>query len=1028
MDYYCSTHKIFVLAQTTMPEAVLADRIAPLAVDVDKEEPDRSPSEFDQARLRNQSLPDVAFSLPSVNTSQRSFRDARQRAMQARQSAPIVVSLQSVASPLPFESMATRSTTSTTPSTLHTSTPITVPVESAPSREYVAATLPVESLPTDDSLIRPNGTIAYKILPGRDARDAAAIEQLAGALGSLPAPVSFDIASQKGQRMLMVRGKPGAVRAVISHLHAVYGQIKVEPLSLADDPLEITSGERVNANLYLFKPPFMPLKTWREFVEHDPFLALLGAFDQFAAGESALSQVILYGTAPTTWADEYLREYLWLKRRGMGVESPAPTEVIVRQGVLPLLIGVVLLGLLVWAIVSPAWLSIAAAILLGLPGIVAIMRLMRPRLSVAHALDIDLESKLREATLRVEIRLHATAPTHARALEMLNQLVSTYAIFNTTSANGFTLRRPDSRLPGQHHDEELWLSIKEFAGLWHMPVDSHFDRVERQLWERRTPDRLDSVSDQQGAYIGLCKKAEQEIPIYLSQWALNDNIVEIGKPRVGKTTLSSHVAARWMRDADRAVVLIDPHGDFAKVALGLVPPERAQDVIYLDFTSIERLPGLNLLDMTHETIWSDSVERLMNAFKTVFSDFWGPRLEEALRNALRALALANRRRVTNPASQFTIHAVASLLSANREARRYFLNAEVPFDEAPEIHHYFTQLDETPVNQVMEIVRPVLNKIGNFSRPRIKEIFGQPVSTFDLATAIKEHKIVIVNINNGVIGQDMADFIGSLLVNAMQYVIREQTNLPVSERVRVSMVIDEFQTITGVRFGAILGETAKNGGNFCIGTQALANLKSKDGENLTGKILAGVKTVVAFQSNGEDAHYLAQNEFDEEIEPSSIANIDSFNAYIKTIGPDRRRTSTFSVAINDLDPPQESVLLRIEQGLSAYTTSVESARRLANDSVNRFAREYGQASTAEVEALQNGLSPLPSGGVFTSRDAATPMAAVTGIFNSPPLSRREHLAPPTAARPKMAPPVGKVYDAEEKKREMQEKLKRLSAEE
>jgi hypothetical protein len=29
---------------------------------------------------------------------------------------------------------------------------------------------------------------------------------------------------------------------------------------------------------------------------------------------------------------------------------------------------------------------------------------------------------------------------------------------------------------------------------------------------------------------------------------------------------------------------------------------------------------------------------------------------------------------------------------------------------------------------------------------------------------------------------------------------------------------------------------------------------------------------------------------------------------------------------------------------------------------------------------------------------------------------------------MAPPVGKTYDPEEKKREMQEKLKRLSAEE
>ena len=39
MDYFCSTHNIFLLAQTTMPEVVLADRIAPPAVSEEKLRP-----------------------------------------------------------------------------------------------------------------------------------------------------------------------------------------------------------------------------------------------------------------------------------------------------------------------------------------------------------------------------------------------------------------------------------------------------------------------------------------------------------------------------------------------------------------------------------------------------------------------------------------------------------------------------------------------------------------------------------------------------------------------------------------------------------------------------------------------------------------------------------------------------------------------------------------------------------------------------------------------------------------------------
>ena len=45
------------------------------------------------------------------------------------------------------------------------------------------------------------------------------------------------------------------------------------------------------------------------------------------------------------------------------------------------------------------------------------------------------------------------------------------------------------------------------------------------------------------------------------------------------------------------LVLVDPHRDLAISALGLVPPERRADVVYLDLSNRRRPFGLNLLDV-----------------------------------------------------------------------------------------------------------------------------------------------------------------------------------------------------------------------------------------------------------------------------------------------------------------------------------------------------------------------------------------------------------------------------------------------
>ena len=91
-----------------------------------------------------------------------------------------------------------------------------------------------------------------------------------------------------------------------------------------------------------------------------------------------------------------------------------------------------------------------------------------------------------------------------------------------------------------------------------------------------------------------------------------------------------------------ALVLVDPHRDLARAALGLVPPARRGDVVFLDVGQRERPFGLNLLDTGLFRDRDKAVANALAVFRREFTAFWGPRMEDAFRFALLTLYEANR--------------------------------------------------------------------------------------------------------------------------------------------------------------------------------------------------------------------------------------------------------------------------------------------------------------------------------------------------------------------------------------------------
>jgi hypothetical protein len=82
--------------------------------------------------------------------------------------------------------------------------------------------------------------------------------------------------------------------------------------------------------------------------------------------------------------------------------------------------------------------------------------------------------------------------------------------------------------------------------------------------------------------------------------------------------------------AGEGVAVIDPHGDLALDILDAIPRSRINDVCYLDVTDDERPVGLNPITRITPERRALAAAGVVSAFKHLWSDSWGPRLEHFL--------------------------------------------------------------------------------------------------------------------------------------------------------------------------------------------------------------------------------------------------------------------------------------------------------------------------------------------------------------------------------------------------------------
>ena len=110
----------------------------------------------------------------------------------------------------------------------------------------------------------------------------------------------------------------------------------------------------------------------------------------------------------------------------------------------------------------------------------------------------------------------------------------------------------------------------------------------------------------------------------------------VGQTGTGKSTLLLNLIAQDLASG-AGLALLDPHGDLAEAVLRYLPRSRSNDLVYVNPADSARPIGFNPLSRVPDDLKPIVADGVVSAFRHVWPESWGPRLDYILTNAVRAL-------------------------------------------------------------------------------------------------------------------------------------------------------------------------------------------------------------------------------------------------------------------------------------------------------------------------------------------------------------------------------------------------------
>ena len=734
--------------------------------------------------------------------------------------------------------------------------------------------------------------------------------------------ISFEIASVNGQIRFYVWVSKTLQSFVEGQIYSQYPTVQIHQ---ADE--DYTEHERdhevaYSTELTLTTDEFLPIRTFQNF-EVDPLAGITGTLAKLETTGEELWIQVLVRPIPDDWqnaADRYINSI----RNGRMFSLPG------FGGSMQWLIGV--LGAL-W---QPPEQGVGQSTTVELSD--------RDKTRISEA-----EKKATKLGYEVKIRLVYMGESQTNAKLRMQALVGTFKQFNSTNLNGFHAVKGafgkefiDKYRKRSFIGDGFILNIEELASVFHLPHTNV--ETPNIVWASsktaEPPSKLpvltgEDVNDDQISAFGVTNFRGINHQFGMLRYDRSRHVYIIGQTGAGKSGLLELFALSDIFH-NQGYAIIDPHGDFAINNMKFIPGSRLNDVIYFNPADTAYPLGFNPLEVTNPNQKTNISSEIIGVLKRIFGDSWGPRLEYILRYTI--LALLDRPEAT----MLDITRMLTDKEFRKETLTYCRDTVV-------LQFWNVEFASWNDKFVAEAIAPVLNKVGAFTaNPIIRNIIGQPKSTFNIRQIMDEGKILIVNLSKGLIGEDNAAILGSFLVTKIQLAAMSRSDIPdVRDRRPFYLYVDEFQNFATDSFATILSEARKYGLNLTVANQYISQMS----DTVRDAVFGNVGTMISFRFSADDAPILAK-QFEPNFESIDLLQMHNRNFVVNmVIGGEK--TPAFSARTLELPPNQaDNTPHIIEHSRRMYSRNREDVEKEIDAAIKPVRNQKKQPAKPQPQPANN----------------------------------------------------------------------------
>ena len=271
-------------------------------------------------------------------------------------------------------------------------------------------------------------------------------------------------------------------------------------------------------------------------------------------------------------------------------------------------------------------------------------------------------------------------------------------------------------------------------------------------------------------------------------------------------------------------LVIDPHGSLVDDILSLNIPD--EDIVYLSakFAKEGLNFKLNIFDhpyhsepaIVKEPYIALRAKELMGSFAKIFESDFTEHMKRLTFNAM--LLLLNM-----PGAK--LQDLINLLRPATDSK-YRQLAKDHYNE--NVRYYFEHdfnARQTLITRVSVLTR-FENVLSNYY---FNQIMNAEKSTFDLKGLLDDSKCVLMNLSQGLLGEDGSRILGVFVLAELTTMALQREDIPEAERTPVFVYLDEMQVFLTDRLSKMLSEGRKYGVSLILAHQYLSQFSEKNRE-------------------------------------------------------------------------------------------------------------------------------------------------------------------------------------------------------